>query len=95
MLAQQCSNCYYPYHPVDLGTEAAVAGQPAEVPLYDHVKQFRDTSTAGKSKAEVLSHFTPLGYTETDTNNVLVDLINQGDARIDAGRYLLHTEKRN
>jgi len=98
VLAQQCSNCFYPYHPVDLGAEESEdgqltegAGQPADVPLYDQVKQFIDTSKAGKSKAEVLSHFAPLGYAEADTVGVLLDLINQGDARIDAGRYLINT----
>ena len=101
VLTQQCTNCFYPYHPVDLGaveeeaeTEAgslAAGAELSDAPLYAQVKQFIETSKAGKTKAEVLSHFALLGYAEAETNGVLVELINQGDARMDADRYLLNT----
>jgi hypothetical protein len=83
VLDHPCPQCIYPFQP---------ANQPAnDLPLEAQVKQFISIRPEGVLKSEILDFFDILEHSESEISQVIQDLINQGETRIYAGRYILNT----
>jgi len=83
VLDQQCPKCIYPFQP---------ANQPANnLPLDAQVKQFIGIRPEGVLKSEIVDFFEILEHSEGEISQIIQDLINQGETRINAGRYIMNT----
>ena len=83
VLKQQCAECIYPFHFQNEWVD--------DLPFDTQVKQFIGIKKEGILKSEILDYFGLLGHPESETNQILQELINQGETRINAGRYILNT----
>ena len=83
VLKQQCAECIYPFH--------AQNEWENDLPFDSQVKQFIGIKKDGVLKSEILDYFGLLGHPEGETTQILQELINRGETRINAGRYILNT----
>jgi hypothetical protein len=72
-------------------SDPAVESSGDSAPLYEQVRQFIGRESVGVAKTEIFAHFQSLGYSEGMINDSILELTNQGETRINLGRYILNT----
>ena len=72
-------------------SEPVVEPSRDSAPLYEQVRRFIGRESVGVAKTEIFEYFESLGHSEGETNQILIELTNQGETRINGGRYILNT----